>query len=128
MSPVLASRSSIIRTSTSMTSTARMRTTKVLPRYQVSVREGKKSSSTESLVVRRGHEVAQPVAAAQQRADAFAQLGVDVLERADRLAAGDERDAVVHPEDRRREHRERAPQREHRVDPAERGHPLPVLV
>src|SRR6478735_12539477 len=99
MSPLLLSRSSIISTSTSSTSTARMRVAKVLPRYQVSVREGKKSNSTDGCLLRRG--VAQPhaVAPAQQRGHALGQLGVERLERADRLAARNERDAEVHPPD-----------------------------
>src|SRR4030095_13603284 len=101
MSPVLLSRSSIISTRTSMISTARMRVMKVLARYQVRVREGKKSSSTEGLFFLEHRQVAHAVAAPQQRAHPLRQLGVAALERADRLAAGHERDAIVHPEDQR---------------------------
>src|SRR5690606_8887232 len=109
MSPVLLSKSSIISTSTSITSTARMRTMKVLPRYQVRVRDGKKSSSTGRLRRRPAGRVARAVAALQQSAEPLRQLRVDAFERADRLPTGDEGDAIVHPRDQRREDHERPP-------------------
>src|SRR5262249_23322694 len=103
MSPALLSRSSIISTSTSMTSTARMRTRKVLPRYQVSVREGKKSSSTGDCFLQIRLAL-RPVAAAQQRGHLLHQLGINRFERADRLPARHEGDLEVHPQDQRGEH------------------------
>src|SRR6478736_3011158 len=126
MSPLLLSRSSIISTSTSMTSTARMRTMKVLPRYQVSVFEGKKSNSTDGgLLARALVDRPRPVAPAQQLGHPLGQLGPGRLERPDRLPAGDERNAEVHPADQRGEQRERPPQRKQRIDPAELGDRLP---
>src|SRR5690606_8667581 len=110
ISPLLLSRSSIASTSTSMTSTAKMRITKVLPRYQVSVRDGKKSNST-------GHRpFRQPprpgaIAPAQDRAQSLADLGIGRLERADGLPAGHESHAIVHPADQHGERHERPPQR-----------------
>src|SRR6478609_558740 len=98
MSPLLLKRSSIISTSTSMTSTARRRTMNVLPRYQVSVFEGKKSNSTRGCLLAR-IDLPRPVAPAQQLGHALGQLGPERLERADRLAAGDEGDAEIHPTD-----------------------------
>src|SRR5687767_8874625 len=107
---------------TSITSTATMRIMKVLPRYQVSVRDGKKSSSTEGLFFLQRRHVAHAVAPPEQRANPLHQLGIAAFERADRLPPGHERHAIVHPEDRRGEDDERAPQGEHRIEPPERSH------
>src|SRR5690606_39042432 len=102
-------RSSIISTSTSMTSTAKMRDTKVLARYQASVHDGKKSSSTHCLLsvgVLGGSAATAPL---EQRPDPLAHLGVHAFEPADRLPAGHEGHAIVHPGDQRAEHDEWAP-------------------
>ena len=89
---MLLSRSSIISTSTSITSTARMRIMKVLPRYQVSVRDGKKSSSTEApRLPAAGSGRACGCAAGAARGSACISLAIAALERADRLPAGHER-------------------------------------
>src|SRR5689334_20980768 len=108
MSPLLLRRSSIISTSTSMISTARMRTMNVLPRYQVSVRDGKKSNSTRGRLLARV-ALPRPVAPTQQLGHALGQLGPERLERADRLPARDEGDAEVHPPDQPGEGHERGP-------------------
>src|SRR5690606_37403612 len=106
MSPVRLSRSSIISTTTSMNSTARMRIAKVLPRYQVRVRDGKKSSSTGERLLRAGLVRMRAVAPPQQGGQPLGELGVERLERADRLTAGHERDAEVHPGNQRGEQHE----------------------
>src|SRR4051812_19588977 len=112
MSAVVVSRSNIISTSTSITSTARMRVMKVLARYQVSVREGKKSNSTGSP---RSDDPARPVAPLPQPLQSLGELGVSGFERADRLSAGDIGDTVEHPHDQHAQQRERPPQRDIRI-------------
>src|SRR6185437_16623164 len=109
MSALSPRRSSIISTSTSITSTARMRVMKVFARYQVSVREGKKSNSIGGLY---GDHAARSVAPAPQPPQALGKLCVGGFKPADGLPAGNIGDAIEHPQDQRREDRERAPQRE----------------
>src|SRR5690606_36134635 len=128
MSPVLLSRSSIISTSTSITRTARIRTMKVLPRYQVNVRDGKKSNSTGRLRARRRPETARALASLQQRASTLGQFGIGAFERADRLAAGNECHAIIHPRDQDGEHYEGPPERKQRIDPTESCDFLPILI
>src|SRR5690554_4596831 len=101
---------------------------KVLPMYQVRVRDGKKSSSTRRLLARRLCKPSRSVSPSQQRAKALGQLGISVLERADRLPARNERHAIIHPRDEQREQNERSPEREQRIDPAQRRDLLPILV
>src|SRR6187402_1169594 len=97
MSPLLLSRSSIISTSTSMTSTARMRITKVLPRYQVRVREGKKSNSTDGrLLACVLADFPRAAAPAEQPGDPLGQLGVGRFKGADRLPPRNEGHAEIH--------------------------------
>src|SRR6478735_5437997 len=125
MSALLVSKSSIISTSTSITSTARIRVTKVLARYQVSVRDGKKSNSIDRS---RGDYPARAVAPPPQPLELPGEPGVGRFERADRLSAGHVGHGIEHPHDHRREHRERPPQREIGIEPPELGGLLPVLV
>src|SRR5690348_17420784 len=94
MSALFDSRSSIISTSTSITRTARMRTTKVLARYQVSVREGKKSNSMIVVVLARDDDAVRPVAPPPQALQPLGQFRIAGLQRADRLSAGHVGDAV----------------------------------
>ena len=68
------------------------------------------------------------MSAAEELAELLGDLGEDTLERAQGLRARHIGGPVVHPDDQGGKEHEWPPQSDDRVDPAERGDVLPILV